>query len=44
MIVLVVAVVGVAAWLWMRQGGEAGGLDLVEAFRAAEKRTASARK
>ena len=41
LIVLVVAVVGgVAGYLWMRQGGaDDGGLDLVEAFRAAEKRT-----
>lgn len=39
-IVLVVAVVAVAAYLWMRQGGGSdGGVDLVEAFRAAEKRT-----
>ena len=40
-IVLVVAVaVGVAGYLWMRQqGGGDGSIDLVEAFRAAEKRT-----
>ena len=40
LIVLVVAVVGVAGYLWMRQDGAGdGSLDLVEAFRAAEKRT-----
>ena len=38
-IVLVIAVVGVAAYLWMRQGDNDGTIDLVEAFRAAEKRT-----
>jgi len=40
LIVLVVAVVGVAGYLWMqRDDAGDGGLDLVEAFRAAEKRT-----
>lgn len=40
LIVLVVAVLGIAGYLWMRQdGADAGTLDLVEAFRAAEKRT-----
>ena len=40
LIVLVVAVVGVAGYLWMQQDDAGdGGLDLVEAFRAAEKRT-----
>lgn len=40
LIVLVVAVLGIAGYLWMRQdGADAGSLDLVEAFRAAEKRT-----
>ena len=40
LIVMVVAVVAVAGYLWMRQGGAGdGGLDLVEAFRGAEKRT-----
>jgi hypothetical protein len=40
LIVVVVAVLGVAGYLWMRRDGAgAGSLDLVEAFRAAEKRT-----
>jgi hypothetical protein len=40
LIVLVAAVVGVAGYLWLRQDGAGdGSLDLVEAFRAAEKRT-----
>ena len=40
LIVLVVAVVAVSGYLWMRQDDAGGGsLDLVEAFRAAEKRT-----
>jgi len=40
LIVVVVAVVAVAAYLWVRQGGAGdGSVDLVEAFRAAEKRT-----
>jgi hypothetical protein len=40
-IVLVVAVVGVAAYLWLgqRRPDDGGNVDLVEAFRAAEKRT-----
>jgi hypothetical protein len=40
LIVLAVVVVGVAAYLWMQRGGpDDGSVDLVEAFRAAEKRT-----
>jgi hypothetical protein len=39
LIVAVVAVLGVAAYLYLQPGGDAGGIDLVEAFRGAEKRT-----
>jgi hypothetical protein len=38
-VVAVVAVVGVVGFLWLRPGGGAGAIDLVEAFRGAEKRT-----
>src|SRR5690349_2904317 len=38
-IVVVVAVVAVAGYLWLKQVGDVGSIDLVEAFRAAEKRT-----
>ncbi|MEO5820046.1 MAG: hypothetical protein ABIT71_06035 [Vicinamibacteraceae bacterium] len=39
LIVAVLAVVGVAGYLWLQQGSDDGGIDLVEAFRGAEKRT-----
>ena len=39
LVVGVVAVLAVAGYLWLRSGGDAGAIDLVEAFRAAEKRT-----
>ena len=38
-IVVAVAVVAVAGYLWLKQADDVGGIDLVEAFRAAEKRT-----
>ena len=34
-----VAVVAIAGYLWLTPAGDAGSIDLVEAFRAAEKRT-----
>jgi hypothetical protein len=39
LIVVVVAVVAVAGYVWLHRGGDDGSVDLVEAFRAAEKRT-----
>jgi hypothetical protein len=38
-IVVGVAVVAIAGYLWLTWAGDPGGIDLVEAFRAAEKRT-----
>jgi len=38
-VVVVAAVVAVAGYLWLQRGSEEGDIDLVEAFRAAEKRT-----
>jgi hypothetical protein len=38
-IVVVVAVVAVAGYLWLQRDSGSGDIDLVEAFRAAEKRT-----
>ena len=39
-VVVVLAVLGVAGYLWWQGGGDGGdGIDLVEAFRGAEKRT-----
>jgi hypothetical protein len=37
--VAVAALIGVAAYLWLRQADADGSIDLVEAFRAAEKLT-----
>jgi hypothetical protein len=40
-VIVLVAVVAVAVYTWLqRGGGDDGSIDLVEAFRAAEKRTA----
>jgi hypothetical protein len=39
LIVAVLAVAGVAGYLYLQSGGDDGGIDLVEAFRGAEKRT-----
>jgi len=38
-VVVVAAVVAVAGYLWLQRGSGSGDIDLVEAFRAAEKRT-----
>jgi hypothetical protein len=38
-IAVVVAVVAIGGYLWLKQAGDVGAIDLVEAFRAAEKRT-----